>query len=119
MTEDDFQRLLYQHVLRACARERRRGWLRHLLRPALRLNPDPPPSPAPARPDPQRRDVLWQAVCTLPAEQRVALTLRSEFDLPVPTIARILRMGPGGVHARLAAARRSIAQTLGEAGGEQ
>ena len=122
MTEEDFQRLLYQHVLRACTRERQRSLLRRLLRlsprpteTAASLAPPPAPPPAhppPSRSDPQRRAAMWQAVCALPAEQRVALTLRCEFDLPVPAIARILRMGPGGVHARLSAARRSITQTL-------
>ena len=59
----------------------------------------------------RRRAGLWQAIGRLPLEQRVALALRYEFELPLALAARVMRSSPGGVHARLSAAR----QTLGDA----
>jgi DNA-directed RNA polymerase specialized sigma24 family protein len=143
MTEEEFQVLLFQHVLKACRAERRRVLLAErlaILRIANRIGrkkygalraaganggpagedralpvgaPHPLEAPVDSYPDvpARRRAGLWQAIGRLTEEQRVALVLRYEFDLPLAVAARVLRSSPGAVHARLTAARR----VLGEA----
>lgn len=129
ISEEDFQRLLFQHVLIACQKERSQaGWQKALQknRPKVLqrptqtqpgLNGTAPPAATPTQyPDAitRRKMGLWHAVCALPEAQRVALILRYEFELPVESVARILRSSPGVVHARLSAARQVLGAALDE-----
>jgi DNA-directed RNA polymerase specialized sigma24 family protein len=57
---------------------------------------------------------LWEAVARLPTRQRTAVVLRYVADMPENDIAQIMGIARGTVAASLAAARKSLAQVLGE-----
>lgn len=59
-------------------------------------------------------DGLWDAVCRLPDDQRIAVTLYYYDELPVAEIARTLGVPQGTVKSRLSRARARLAQTLRE-----
>jgi DNA-directed RNA polymerase specialized sigma24 family protein len=108
ISEEDFQRPLFQHTLKAAQKERARADRQRLLRRA-----EPPGLAEPAPDDypdalTRRKMGLWHAIRALPEAQRVALTLRYEFALPLEVVAGILRSSEGVVHARLSAARQVL-----------
>jgi DNA-directed RNA polymerase specialized sigma24 family protein len=132
MSEEEFQVVLFQHVLRACRAERRQtAW--HKRQAAMQkrlsflrigkkagqdkvdaLNPHPLEAGLETYPDviSRRRAGLWQAMGRLPVDQRVALALRYEFELPLALAARVMHSSPGAVHARLSAARGVLGAVL-------
>lgn len=57
-------------------------------------------------------DQIWQAIRQLDLKLRLPVVLRYYHDFPVETVARILRLSEGAVHARLDAAREKIAGNL-------
>ena len=69
----------------------------------------------PAAPEREPEDgVLWQAVQTLPRDQREAVVLFYYEDLPTEEIARILGTTPGAVRVRLSRAREKLRSILKE-----
>ena len=58
--------------------------------------------------------VLWQAVASLPRDQREAVVLFYYEDLPAGEIARILGTTPGAVRVRLSRARERLRELLKE-----
>ena len=69
-----------------------------------------PADPAQALPDLS----LWQAVQSLPRDQREAVVLFYYEDLPAEEIARIVGASPGAVRARLSRARAKLRELLKE-----
>ena len=59
-------------------------------------------------------DTLWQAVQTLPRDQREAVVLFYYEDLPTEEIARIVGTSPGAVRVRLSRAREKLRSILKE-----
>ena len=57
---------------------------------------------------------LWQAVQSLPRDQREAVVLFYYEDLPTEEIARILGASPGAVRVRLSRAREKLRSILKE-----
>lgn len=62
----------------------------------------------PAAPEPERCEGLWEAVCALPPERRVAVTLFYYEGLPVDEIAKVLGIPQGTVKSRLSRARKQL-----------
>ena len=58
-------------------------------------------------------DRFWRAVRALPERQRAAVALHYVDDLPLADVASVLDIAEGTVKASLAAARRTLAVTLG------
>ena len=69
-----------------------------------------PADPAQALPDLS----LWQAVQSLPRDQREAVVLFYYEDLPAEEIARIVGASPGAVRVRLSRARSKLRELLKE-----
>ena len=62
-------------------------------------------------------DGLWEAVCALPPERRVAVVLFYYEDLTVEEIAKVLHVPQGTVKSRLSRARKQLKELLcGEEG---
>ena len=57
---------------------------------------------------------LWEAVLSLPEEQRAAVTLYYYEDLPVAEVARVLGVAQGTVTSRLGRARQRLKERLRE-----
>ena len=57
---------------------------------------------------------LWEAVLSLPEEQRAAVTLYYYEDLPVAEVARVLGVAQGTVKSRLGRARQRLKERLRE-----
>lgn len=57
---------------------------------------------------------LWEAVCSLPPDHRVAVTLFYYEDMTVEQIARTLGLPKGTVKSRLNRARKRLRELLGE-----
>lgn len=57
---------------------------------------------------------LWEAVCALPPDYRVAVTLFYYEDMTVEQIARTLGLPRGTVKSRLSRARKRLRELLGE-----
>lgn len=57
---------------------------------------------------------LWDAVRALPDRQRTAIALRYVADLPEHEIATAMGVSPGTVASTLHAARKRLAEVLGE-----
>lgn len=72
---------------------------------------DLPPQAA-ARKDP--RPELWDAVLSLPRDQRAAVVLYYYEDLPVADIASLLRVPAGTVKSRLSRARDKLRLALSD-----
>lgn len=72
---------------------------------------DLPPQTA-AREDP--RPELWDAVLSLPRDQRAAVVLYYYEDLPVADIASLLRVPAGTVKSRLSRARDKLRLALSD-----
>lgn len=72
---------------------------------------DLPPQAA-AREDP--RPELWDAVLSLPRDQRAAVVLYYYEDLPVADIASLLRVPAGTVKSRLSRARDKLRLALSD-----
>lgn len=71
----------------------------------------------PAAPEPPQGHGLWEAVCALPPERRVVVTLFYYEDMTVAEIAKCLRLPQGTVKSRLARARKQLKEMLcGEEG---
>ena len=69
----------------------------------------------PAAPERETGDgALWQAVQSLPRDQREAVVLFYYEDLPTEEIARILGTTPGAVRVRLSRAREKLRSILKE-----
>ena len=69
----------------------------------------------PAAPEQEMGDgVLWQAVQSLPRDQREAVVLFYYEDLPTGEIAQILGTSPGAVRVRLSRAREKLRNLLKE-----
>lgn len=66
----------------------------------------------PAAEEPPRFDGLWEAVCALPPERRVAVTLFYYEDMPIGEIARTLGVPRGTVKSRLSRARAQLKEML-------
>ena len=101
---------LPQWLLKITANEARR-----LCRRRARSVPLEALSAEPAAPD--RREeggALWQAVETLPRDQREAVVLFYYEDLSTGEIARILGTTPGAVRVRLSRARERLRELLKE-----
>ena len=75
---------------------RRGSWLRRVL---LRADVDELPRPGDHAERSADRDLVWQALATLPRQQRAALVLRFYEDLPDQDIADALRCSVGTVRA--------------------
>lgn len=75
---------------------------------------DAAPDPAEALDDARRRARLAAAMATLSPEQRAAMVLRAEHDMPYDEIAQTLGVEVGTVRSRLARARQALAEALGE-----
>ena len=72
-------------------------------------------STEPAAPDRETGDgALWQAVQSLPRDQREAVVLFYYEDLPTEEIARIVGAAPGTVRVRLNRAREKLRELLKE-----
>ena len=65
------------------------------------------------RPPDDPDDELWAAVAASPERQRTAVVLRYVADLPEAGVAAAMKVRRGTVASTLAAARRSLARTLG------
>ena len=61
---------------------------------------------------------LWEAVCALPPERRVAVALFYYEGLRVDEIARLLRVPQGTVKSRLSRARAQLKEMLQDQEGE-
>jgi len=57
---------------------------------------------------------VWDAVRSLPLRQRTAVALRYVLDLSQGQIADVMGVAPGTVSATLVAARKRLAETLGD-----
>lgn len=57
---------------------------------------------------------MWQAVQSLPRDQREAVVLFYYEDLPAEEIARIVGASPGAVRVRLSRARAKLRELLKE-----
>ena len=69
----------------------------------------------PAAPEQEMGDgALWQAVQSLPRDQREAVVLFYYEDLPTEEIARVLGTTPGAVRVRLSRAREKLRSILKE-----
>ena len=69
----------------------------------------------PAAPEREPEDgALWQAVQSLPRDQREAVVLFYYEDLPTEEIARVLGTTPGAVRVRLSRAREKLRSILKE-----
>ena len=68
----------------------------------------------PAAPDRTADLSLWQAVQSLPRDQREAVVLFYYEDLPTEEIARIAGTTPGAVRVRLSRAREKLRELLKE-----
>lgn len=66
----------------------------------------------PAAQEPPRYDGLWEAVCALPPERRVAVTLFYYEDMSMEQIAKCLGVPRGTVKSRLARARAQLKELL-------
>ena len=66
----------------------------------------------PVAPEAVRCDGLWEAVCALPPERRVAVALFYYEGLRVDEIARLLRVPQGTVKSRLSRARKQLKEML-------
>lgn len=62
---------------------------------------------------------LWAAVRALPGRQRRAVGLRYLADLTEPRIAEVMDIAPGTVAATLHAARKTLAERLGDPAPEE
>lgn len=73
--------------------------------------------PAVSMGDPPRCGGLWEAVCALPHERRVVVTLFYYEDMSVEQIAKCLGVPQGTVKSRLSRARKQLKEMLcGEEG---
>ncbi len=72
----------------------------------------------PVAPEAVRCDGLWEAVCALPPERRVAVALFYYEGLRVDEIARLLRVPQGTVKSRLSRARAQLKEMLQDQEGE-
>ena len=71
----------------------------------------------PAAPETPQYGGLWEAVCTLPPERRVVVTLFYYEDMTVEEIAKCLGIPQGTVKSRLSRARKQLKEMLcGEEG---
>ena len=66
----------------------------------------------PAAPEPPQYSGLWEAVCALPPERRVVVTLFYYEGLTVEQIAKCLGVPRGTVKSRLSRARKQLKETL-------
>lgn len=66
----------------------------------------------PAAPEAPRQVGLWEAVCALPAERRVVVTLFYYEDMSVEQIAKCLGEPRGTVKSRLSRARKQLKEML-------
>ena len=66
----------------------------------------------PTAPPPARCDGLWEAVCALPPERRVAVALFYYEDMSVEQIAKVLGVPQGTVKSRLSRARKQLKEML-------
>jgi RNA polymerase sigma factor (sigma-70 family) len=64
--------------------------------------------------DVAEHDRVWQAVLSLPPRQRAVMVLRYYEDLSEAEIAETLAMAPGTVKSHSHAAKRLLADLLGE-----
>ena len=72
-------------------------------------------SAEPAAPEQEMGDgALWQAVQSLPRDQREAVVLFYYEDLPTEEIAQVLGTTPGAVRVRLSRAREKLRNILKE-----
>ena len=101
---------LPQWLLRITSNESRRLCLKRERTVSLDTLPQEPADPAQALPDLS----LWQAVQSLPRDQREAVVLFYYEDLPAEEIARIVGASPGAVRARLSRARAKLRELLKE-----
>lgn len=88
--------------------------------PLTGVNDDAPWEPLDSDPGPEQfvlaaetASEVWQALESLPAEQRAALVLRYYLELPEVETAARLGTPPGTVKSRLSAARSKLRTTLG------
>ena len=101
---------LPQWLLKITANEARR-----LCRHRGRTVPLEDLSAEPAAPEREMGDgALWQAVQSLPRDQREAVVLFYYEDLPTEEIARIVGASPGAVRVRLSRARSKLRELLKE-----
>ena len=66
----------------------------------------------PAAPEPPQETGLWEAVCALPPERRVVVTLFYYEGLTVEQIAKCLGVPRGTVKSRLSRARKQLKEML-------
>lgn len=66
----------------------------------------------PAAPEPPQYSGLWEAVCALPPERRVVVTLFYYEGLTVEQIAKCLGVPRGTVKSRLSRARKQLKEML-------
>jgi len=59
------------------------------------------------------RDRVWQALGSVPAEQRAALVMHHMTGMSVAEIARAMKVRPGTVMSRLARGREALRKLLG------
>ena len=59
------------------------------------------------------RDRVWQALGSVPAEQRAALVMHHMTGMSVAEIAKAMRVRPGTVMSRLARGREALRKLLG------
>lgn len=74
----------------------------------------PRPDPGEALDADRRRDRLAAAMRRLAPDQRAAMMLRAEHDLPYEDIARALGVEVGTVRSRLARAKAALREAIGE-----
>jgi RNA polymerase sigma-70 factor (ECF subfamily) len=60
----------------------------------------------------ETRDLIWQALGELPAEQRTAVVMHHMEGMSVNEIARVARVRPGTIMSRLARAREALRKRL-------
>ena len=101
---------LPQWLLRITANESRRLCKKRGRTVPLETLAAEPADPAQALPDLS----LWQAVQSLPRDQREAVVLFYYEDLPTEEIARIAGTTPGAVRVRLSRAREKLRELLKE-----
>lgn len=70
--------------------------------------PDPAPSPDAAAETEELRAVIWQALASLPPEQRAVIVLRYYLDMGESEMSDALNTPPGTVKWRLHAARQHL-----------
>jgi RNA polymerase sigma-70 factor (ECF subfamily) len=116
-----FSTWFYRILVNLCLDHRRRGrWWRRAFggdggadaAGLLERTPAPPLDPLDALGRAQRMKQVWEAVAELPRQQRAALLLHVQEELPTPEIAAVLRCSEATVRVHLHRALTTLRRVM-------